>query len=309
MHLQALFRTSCHVVWPGDCFCVRCLPPWLVSFRLLQQKIRDSNIFRNWSTTSSLRSRRFRGRWRFHCYRPSTKVVDSLLCRSYMFHRYRWHRRRLRRWSRSERLCLSPAKNTRVELSGGWLLRQSSRIWLPSPPGNKKEVVCMRMALQSSADGPQKAVVCGWPAAVVHGWPADAVVHGWPADAVVHGWPADAVVHGWPADAGVHGWPADAVVHGWPADAVVHGWPADVVVHGWPAEAVVCRWPAEAVVHGWPRFPKRVVYGWPRFPKRVVYGWPVVVCARMACGRLHVADSWSAASGWPQVRRPGWSSR
>ena len=25
------------------------------------------------------------------------KVVDSLLCRSYMFHRYRWHRRRLRR--------------------------------------------------------------------------------------------------------------------------------------------------------------------------------------------------------------------
>ena len=64
------------------------------------------------------------------------KVVDSLLCRSYRFHRYRWHRRRLQRWSRSERLCLSPAKNTRVELSGGWLLRQSSRIWLPSPPRN-----------------------------------------------------------------------------------------------------------------------------------------------------------------------------
>ena len=53
----------------------------------------------------------------------------------------------------------------------------------------------------------------------------------------------------------------------------------------------------------------KVLYGWPRFPKRVVYGWPVVVCVRMACGRLHVAESWLAASGWPRVRRPGWSSR
>ena len=30
----------------------------------------------------------------------------------------------------------------------------------------------------------------------------------------------------------------------------------------------------------------------------------MVVFVRMARGRLHVADSWSAASGWPQVRRP-----
>ena len=163
----------------------------------------------------SLGSRRFRRRWRFHCYRPSTRWLIPFC---------------------AGRTCSTGTGGTGGDCGGDqdpsacvivrWLIAASVLTDLTTKSAKKqKEVVCMRMAhcgcLRMAHCGCLRMAHCGWPTAVVNGWPTAVVVRGWPSDAVVRGWPEDAVVH-----------------------------------------------------------------GWPRFPKRVVYGWPVVVCVRMARGRL-----------------------